>query len=109
MATLFARFNIQLFPSPDLEKSLLEWEELLADGAVRGCADEYEFFYIAEKRVIGISIPFQSEDPVSLLEAGSALGYCQAVYEESDMEPGEISWLSINDSDDSIIHTSYAA
>jgi len=79
------------------------------DQAVRGCADEYEFFYIAEKRVIGISIPFESDDPVTLLEAASALGYCHAVYEDSDMEPGEVSWLSINDSDDSIIYTSYAA
>ena len=109
MATQFARFNIKLNPSPDLEKTLIEWEELLVDGAVRGCADEYEFFYIAEKRVIGISIPFESDDPVTLLEAASALGYCHAVYEDSDMEPGEVSWLSINDSDDSIIYTSYAA
>jgi hypothetical protein len=109
MATHFARFNIKLNSSPDLEASLLEWEELLVDAAVNGGADEYEFFYIAEKRVIGISIPFENDDPATLLEAGSALGYCQAVYEESDMEPGEISWLSINDSDDSIIYTSYAA
>jgi hypothetical protein len=109
MATHFARFNIKLNPLPDLEENLIEWEELLVDAAVNGGADEYEFFYIAEKRVIGISIPYESDDPVTLLEAASALGYCHAIYENSDMDPGEISWLSMNDSDDSIIYTSYGA
>lgn len=108
-STLFARFNIQLQSSPDLEASLGEWEQLLTDAAIEGLAEDQEFFYIAEKRVIGISVPFDGDSPQSLLEAGSALGYCHAAWVASERTDAEQSWLSINASDDSIISTTVAA
>ena len=108
MTTQFARFNIQLEASPDLEASLADWESLLTDAAIEGLAEEQEFFYIAEKRVIGISVPFDSEDPQTLLEAGAALGYCHAACVASERTDAEQSWLSINASDDSIISTTVA-
>lgn len=106
MTTNFARFNIQLEPSPDLEAKVTNWEAVLSEAAHSGYADDFEFFYIAEKRVIGINIPFEVENPMSLLEAGSVLGYVHKCYEASDIPTGA-SWLSIHDSKDTTLDTPY--
>ena len=46
MAIRFARFNIQLLESPDVEMKADEWQALLNDSAIEGYADDYEVFYL---------------------------------------------------------------
>ena len=103
MTVKFARFNIQLQESPDVELRADEWQSLLNDAAIDGYADEHEIFYLSQAGIVGVSIPFEDESPMSLLEAGSVLGCCQSRYEESDIGGAKHTWLSLHDSDDSAI------
>jgi len=102
MPTHFARLNIQLTASPDIEEHLIEWDELLSDFAAEGYADEFEFFYVKTDATIGISVPFESEDPQEMIEAGVVLGYIQRCYEQSTMPTGT-TWISLHDARDNTI------
>lgn len=103
MTIKFARFNMQLTEGADVEIKADEWQALLNDAAIDGCADDYEIFYLSQAGIIGISVPYDDEDSMLLLEAGSVLGYCQCRYEESDIGGIKHTWLSLHESDDSII------
>lgn len=103
MTTKFARFNIQLKDSPDAELKADEWQSLLNDAAIDGFADEHEVFYLSQAGIVGVSIPFEDESPMSLLEAGSVLGYCHSRYEGSNIGGVQHTWLSLHDSNDSVI------
>jgi hypothetical protein len=109
MATHFARLNIQIPEQDvnDIEARVNEWEEILDSAAVCGYAEEHEFFYIRQHRIIGISVPFDSESAQSLLEAGSVLGYVHRSYEESEKIPAGSTWLSIHDPADETLSSVY--
>jgi|APCry1669192969_1035441.scaffolds.fasta_scaffold24192_1 hypothetical protein len=103
MAIKFARFNIQLLGSPDVEIKADEWQALINDAAIEGYADDYEVFYLSQRGVVGLSVPYEDDDPMLLLEAGAALGFCQSRCESSDIGGIESMWLSLHDADDSTI------
>lgn len=103
MAIRFARFNIQLSESPDVQMKADEWQTLLNDSAIEGYADDYEVFYLSQQGIVGVSIPYESEDPMLLLEAGAVLGFCQSRCEASNIGGIESMWLSLHDADDSTI------
>ena len=103
MAIRFARFNIQLLEGPDVEVKADEWQTLLNDSAIEGYADDYEVFYLSQQGIVGVSIPYESEDPMLLLEAGAVLGYCQCKCERSELVGIHSMWLSLHDADDSTI------
>jgi hypothetical protein len=103
MAIKFARFNIQLMDSPDVETRADEWQALLNDSAIEGYADDYEVFYLSQRGVVGLSVPYEDDDSMLLLEAGVVLGFCQSRCEQSDIGGIESMWLSLHDADDSII------
>lgn len=106
MSTHFARLNIRIPIDIEIEPNVVTWEKFLSDAAALGYADEYEFFYIAQHRVIGISVPFEPDSPQSLLEAGSVLGYVHRSYEDSEV-PAGTTWLSIHDPSDETLSTVY--
>jgi len=104
MATKFARFNLQLEIGPDMEFYAAQWQEFLDGAALDGLAVEYEVFFVPSEGVVGVSVPYEDDDPMLLLEAGSILGYCHARFEESDIGGTKnTTWLSLHDSDDSVI------
>ena len=103
MTIKFARFNIQLSEGADVEIKADEWQALINDSAIEGYADDYEVFYLSQQGVVGISIPYESEDPMLLLEAGAVLGFCQSRCEQSDIGGIQSMWLSLHDADDSTI------
>lgn len=106
MSKHFARLNIQIPAGQEIELHVTTWEEFLSDAAASGYAEDHEFFYIAQHRVIGISVPFEPDSPQSLLEAGSVLGYVHRSYEDCDI-PAGTTWLSIHDSKDDTLSTVY--
>lgn len=103
MTIRFARFNIQLSEGPDVEIKADQWQALLDDAAIEGYADDYEIFYLSQQSIVGVSIPYESEDPMFLLEAGAVLGFCQSRCEASDIGGIHSMWLSLHDADDSTI------
>ena len=103
MSIKFARFNIQLLEGPDVEVKADEWQALLNDAAIEGYADDYEVFYLSQRGVVGLSVPYEDDDPMLLLEAGAVLGFCQSRCEQSDIGGIESMWLSLHDADDSTI------
>jgi hypothetical protein len=100
MAIKFARFNIQLLKGPDAEVKADQWQALLNDSAIAGYADDYEVFYLSQQGVVGLSVPYESEDKMLLLEAGAVLGFCQSRCEQSDIGGIDSMWLSLHDADD---------
>ena len=103
MAIKFARFNIQLMDSPDVGARADGWQALLNDSAIEGYADDYEVFYLSQRGVVGLSVPYEDNDPMLLLEAGAVLGFCQSRCEASDIGGIDSMWLSLHDADDSTI------
>ena len=103
MSIKFARFNIQLLEGPDVEVKADEWQALLNDAAIEGYADDYEVFYLSQRGVVGVSVPYEDDDPMLLLEAGAVLGFCQSRCEQSDIGGIHSMWLSLHDADDSTI------
>lgn len=103
MAIKFARFNIQLSEGSDIEIKADKWQALLNDSAIEGYADDYEVFYLSQQGVVGLSVPYEDDDPMLLLEAGAVLGFCQSRCEASNIGGIESMWLSLHDADDSII------
>ncbi len=99
----YARFNIQLQDNKDVETNAAEWQNVLHDAAIEGYADDFEVFYLAEKDIVGVSIPYEDGDRMVLLEAGSVLGFCLACYEKSDLPSMNQSWLSLHDEKDQTI------
>ncbi len=101
----YARLNIQLAAVPDIEEIASEVEELLHDAAIDGYADEFETFYDAKKRIVGVSIPME-DDAMLTLEAGSVLGRCQMAFEEMEDAPeSESIWFSIHELDDTTLES----
>ena len=104
MATKFARFNLQLKDGPDMEGYAEQWQEFLDSAAIEGFADEHEVFFLSSQGIVGVSVPYEDDDPLILLEAGGVLGYCRRRVEESGIGGSKNStWFSLHDSDDSII------
>ena len=103
MAIKFARFNIQLIDGPDVEARADEWQALLNDSAIEGYADDYEVFYLSQRGVVGLSVSYEDDDQMLLLEAGAVLGFCQSRCEASDIGGIESMWLSLHDANDSTI------
>lgn len=103
MSQKFARLNLQLKDGPGLADMVKRYQAALFDAAIEGYGDEDEFevFYEEKNRIVGVSIPFDNE--VSLLEAGSTLGYCLCECGKPDDLSYINSWLSIHDWDDSLI------
>lgn len=101
----YARLNIQLAASPDIEEIASEVEELLHDAAINGYADEFETFYDAKQRIVGVSIPLEA-DTMLTLEVGSVLGRCQMEFEDMEDAPeSESIWFSIHELDDTTLES----
>ena len=111
MATMYAQLNLKLKDLPDIEVHVEKWQKELNNAALEGYADEFEVFYNVKLHILGVSIPFDDEDPMTLLEAGAVLGYCNGQYEAisaaeddgSGFHPVEASWFSINDVNDNVL------
>ena len=103
MTTKYARFNLQLKPTDGLTALLPEFQQYLHDAAIEGLAEEFEIFYYEQEALIGVSVLFDSDDPMELLEAGSVLGYCLRRYEEyrGDVQVRH-TWLSLHDDDEKV-------
>ena len=56
-------------------------------------AENFEIFFSEKDNIIGVSIPV-CEDIAEVLEAGSALGICNRVFEESGLSNGRV-WHSL--------------
>lgn len=98
MTKKYARFNLQLEPTDELTALLPQFQQYLHDAAIEGLAEEFEIFYYDQEALIGVSILCDSDDPMSLLEAGSVLGYCLRRYEEYRGEfQVKHTWLSLHD------------
>lgn len=108
MSTKFARFNIQLSEGNDIELKADQWQATLNDAAIDGYADDHEVFYLAKQGVVGLSIPYEDDDPMLLLEAGAVLGFCQCRCEQSDIGGIQSMWMSLHDGDESLIDSPIA-
>lgn len=103
MNSKFARINFQLTQTDRLASLLPKFQQYLHDAALDGLADEFEIFYFESDALIGVSVRYDGDDAMSLLEAGSVLGYCLRRFEEyeGDIEI-EHTWLSLHDSDEQL-------
>jgi hypothetical protein len=88
----YAKLNIQLNSSLTAEE-LLKIESVLHDAATWSNAEDFEVFFSEKDNIAGISIPV-GEDIAEVLEAGSALGICNRMFEESGLSSGTV-WHSL--------------
>jgi hypothetical protein len=88
----YAKLNIQLTSSLTAEE-LLKIESVLHDAATWSNAEDFEVFFSEKDNIAGVSIPV-GEDIAEVLEAGSALGFCNRMFEESGLSNGTV-WHSL--------------
>ena len=84
----YANLNIQLNSSLTAEE-LLKIESVLHDAAIWSNAEDFEVFFSEKDNIVGVSIPV-GEDIAEVLEAGSALGFCNRIFEESGLSNGSV-------------------
>ena len=103
----FARFNIHLKDSPDLEATVTSLQELLYNAALWAGAEDPEVFFESEKSIVGVSVELE-EDTMMILEAGAILGQCQLEFEKADFaEATHANWFSIVDNNGKVIQSPY--
>jgi hypothetical protein len=88
----YAKLNIQLSTTLTAEE-ILKIESVLHDAAIWSNADDFEVFFSEKDNIVGVSIPV-GEDIAEVLEAGSALGICNRMFEESGLSSGTV-WHSL--------------
>jgi hypothetical protein len=88
----YAKLNIQLSTTLKAEE-LLKIESVLHDAATWSNAEDFEVFFSEKDNIAGVSIPV-GEDIAEVLEAGSALGFCNRMFEESGLSNGTV-WHSL--------------
>jgi hypothetical protein len=88
----YAKLNIQLTSSLTAEE-LLKIESVLHDAATWSNAEDFEVFFSEKDNIAGVSIPV-GEDIADVLEAGSELGICNRMFEESGLSNGRV-WHSL--------------
>ena len=88
----YAKLNIQLSTTLTAEE-ILKIESVLHDAAIWSNADDFEVFFSEKDNIVGVSIPV-GEDIAEVLEAGSALGFCNRMFEESGLSNGTV-WRSL--------------
>ena len=88
----YAKLNIQLSTTLTAEE-LLKIESVLHDAATWSNADDFEVFFSEKDNIVGVSIPV-GKDIAEVLEAGSALGFCNRMFEESGLSNGTV-WRSL--------------
>jgi hypothetical protein len=105
MSTRYARFNLQLI-TPAVDTDVTKWHEQLHYAATEGYAEDFEVFYSEEEAIIGVSVPYETDDPMTLLEAGLVLGYCLRCYESlPDTDIFEHNWCSLHEADGTVVES----
>ena len=88
----YAKLNIKLSSSMKADE-ILKIESALHDAAIWSNAEDFEIFFSEKDNIVGISIPV-GEDIAEVLEAGSALGFCNRMFEEAGLSNGS-AWHSL--------------
>jgi hypothetical protein len=88
----YAKLNIKLSSSMKADE-ILKIESALHDAAIWSNAEDFEIFFSEKDNIVGISIPV-GEDIAEVLEAGSALGFCNRMFEEAGLSNGSV-WHSL--------------
>jgi len=88
----YAKLNIQLSTTLTAAE-ILKIESVLHDAAIWSNADDFEVFFSEKDNIVGVSIPV-GEDIAEVLKAGSALGFCNRMFEESGLSNGSV-WHSL--------------
>ena len=88
----YAKLNIQLSTTLTAAE-ILKIESVLHDSAIWSNADDFEVFFSEKDNIVGVSIPV-GEDIAEVLEAGSALGFCNRMFEESGLSSASV-WHSL--------------
>jgi hypothetical protein len=102
---LFARFNIHLKKTSDLEASISKIQELLYESALYADAEDPEVFFESEKSIVGVSVDLEN-DTMLILEAGAILGRCQMAYMQADFPiDAHANWFSIVDANGNVIQS----
>lgn len=96
MATKYATLNVQMRSNQKTEEAIRTMKDFLKGAAHEADAEIFKVFYSAEKDVVGLSIPFNDEDALEIVEAGATLGHCMGQYENSDVSVGFCFWKSID-------------
>ena len=103
--TAFARLNIRCGNLDDAAS--LELQALLGCAATEGSADEHEVF--RDGTVSGVSVPCDLGSALSLLQAGSVLGFVLSRYERwVGTQPvlahdGGTAWMSLHNAADKVL------
>ena len=88
----YANLNIQ-FKSSLTAEELLKIESVLHGAATWSNAEDFEVFFSEKDNIVGVSIPV-GEDIAEVLEAGSALGICNRMFEEPGLSTASV-WHSL--------------
>ena len=88
----YANLNIQ-FKSSLTAEELLKIESVLHNAAIWSNAEDFEVFFSEKDNIVGVSIPV-GEDIAEVLEAGSALGICNRMFEEPGLSTASV-WHSL--------------
>ncbi len=103
----FARLNIHLQNTPEIETTISKLHELLYDAALWAGAEDPEVFFESEKLIVGVSVELEN-DTMLILEAGAILGQCQRAYEQANFPiKAHAAWFSIVDVDGTVIESPY--
>jgi hypothetical protein len=88
----YAKLNIQIGHELSADE-MLKIESVLHCAATWSNAEDFEIFFSEKENIAGVSIPV-GEDIAEILEAGSALGMCNRMFEESGISSARV-WHSL--------------
>lgn len=96
MTTKYATLNVQLGATHKTAECIKKMCDFLAEAAYEADAEIYKVFYSDKNSVVGLSIPFDDEDALEIIEAGATLGHCMGQYEQAKLSEGYMFWKSID-------------
>lgn len=99
------RFNIHIKEKVDAE-SIQQLHKALYHAALWATANDPEVFFEEQTSVMGVNVEADSS-PLTLIEAGAALGRCEEAYEKSGFQFGP-TWFSVHDEHGVLIDAPYA-
>jgi len=107
MGIKFATWNIELRPQHANKEVIEKLKEFLAEAVWESDGEDLAFITNKDGNVVRLGIPFDGDNGLALLEAGTIIGNCEAEYRKAKLDYGFGFWRSINAEDGGVIESPY--
>ena len=107
MTIKYATWNIELRPQHANKEAIEVLKEFLAESVWDSDGEDLAFSANEDCKVLRLGIPFEGDNGLALLEAGTIIGNCEAEYHKAKLDFGFVFWKSINAEDGGVIESAH--